>query len=160
MTKPKPRRYWDSDCCLGWLMTDPAKAKHCKTVLDQAETDAIEIVISALVVAEVLWVRGRPRIAKDKRKKVRMFLRRPYFLVAQVDLTIAEAAQDLVWDHNIRPKDAVHVATALALGCISLDTFDEDLWKLDGKLGEGPVKLRIGAPTGTPQLSMDLEDPD
>ena len=40
---------------------------------------------------------------------------------------LAEAAWDLVWDHDIDPKDAIHVASALAAKVDVLNTFDGDL---------------------------------
>jgi len=50
-----------------------------------------------------------------------------------------------MWEYShLRPKDSIHVATAFELKILTLDTFDEDLLKLDAKLGN-PV-LRIGKP--------------
>jgi predicted nucleic acid-binding protein len=52
-----------------------------------------------------------------------------------VTRAIAEDAQDLVWGNDIRPKDAIHVATALEVRATALETFDEDLLKKFGVRG-------------------------
>jgi predicted nucleic acid-binding protein len=129
------RRCWDSVCCLGWLKNEPDKVPACQAVLDLVDAGKVEIVVSTLALAEVLWLRGHDRIPRDSKDKVRNFFRRSSFLIASVDLPTAELAQELVWDHGVKPKDAVHVATALMLRCVSLDTFDEELWEPDGSWG-------------------------
>lgn len=45
------------------------------------------------------------------------------------------AAQVHVWEDDIKPKDAIHVATALALGANALETFDQGLIGKSGKVG-------------------------
>lgn len=115
------RRCWDSVCCLGWLRNEPDKAPACQAVLDLVDAGKVELVVSTLALAEVLWIRGHDRIPRDSKEKVRAFFRRSSFLVASVDLATAELAQELVWDYGVKSKDAVHVATALLLGCVSLD---------------------------------------
>jgi predicted nucleic acid-binding protein len=151
------RRCWDSVCCLGWLKGEPDKIPACQSVLDLVDDGKVEIVVSTLAIAEVLWLKGHDKIPPDNKEKVRAFFRRSSFLIAGVDLATAELAQELVWNHGVHPKDAVHVATALLLRCVSLDTFDTNLWKLNGVLGEG-LKLRIGKPEGGPQGSIfDVE---
>ena len=64
-----------------------------------------------------------------------------------------------MWDHSVKPKDAVHVATALHqdVPIEQLDTFDEPLMNLSGKLGSPPLK--IGLPNLPPKLPF-YEDGD
>ena len=49
---------------------------------------------------------------------------------------------DLVWKQNIKPKDAIHVATALDVGCVALETFDDPLIGKSGLLGSPPLIIR------------------
>lgn len=107
----------------------------CQVVLDSAEAGRIELVISALTIAEVLLLRNQRAIPKERAQLVRDFFRRNYFVVVDVDRFIAERAQDLVWDYGIKPKDAVHVATALDQRVPILDTYDE--WLLGKSLAVG-----------------------
>jgi hypothetical protein len=56
-----------------------------------------------------------------------------------------QRGRELVWDNDaLRPKDALHVATALDVSVGQFDTFDGDLIALAGKLGNPP--LIIGNP--------------
>jgi predicted nucleic acid-binding protein len=134
--------YWDSDAFLGWLQAEPGKMELCQGTLDRADRGEILIITSALTIAEVLWLRGGPRVTKDKAEILRKFFRRSYIKVRGVSRSIAEAAQDVVWDHDIRPKDAIHVATALDASIGILETFDEDLIKKSGVLGDPPLTIR------------------
>ena len=40
---------------------------------------------------------------------------------------MAQRWSEVVWDNSIKPKDAVHVATALNTKCTVLETFDKGL---------------------------------
>ena len=72
----------------------------------------------------------------------------------ELDRFIAEEARALVWDHNVAPKDAVHIATALRreVHIEQLDTFDRKLIGLSGRLGDPP--LLIGKPEIGPALPL------
>jgi predicted nucleic acid-binding protein len=153
MADPIQRRYWDSVCCLGFLKEEDDKVTACQSVISDAEAGRVEIVVSTLVLAEVLWIKGHDRVPRDSKEKIRNFFRRRYFLMVNVDLFIAEQAQDLVWDYNLRHKDAIHVASALALKCASLDTFDPGMIELDGQLSHD-APMRIGPPAGHPQHTL------
>jgi len=58
---------------------------------------------------------------------IRKFFRRSYIRVYNLDRKLAEAAQNLVWNQGIKPKDAIRVATAIHLKADVLETFDQDL---------------------------------
>lgn len=153
----KPRRYWDSAAFLAWLKPEPGRVDKCRTVIDAAAEGEVEILTSALTLAEVLWPRGGDRIPEENRKVVREFFKHEYIVVVQVDRRVAEQAQELVWSHGVRPKDAIHLASALIAKVPFFDTFDDDLLALNGKLGNNPV-LRIGHPWIEPPLErLQLE---
>lgn len=58
--------YWDSDCFLGWLQEEPGKVEACSGTLERAQDGDVVIVTSALTIAEVLWMRGAPKINEEK----------------------------------------------------------------------------------------------
>jgi predicted nucleic acid-binding protein len=134
--------YWDSDAFLGWFQEEAGKVDLCQGTLERARSGDVVILTSTLTLAEVLWMRNAPRITQDKADLVRRFFRHSYIKLWTVTRTIAEEAQDLVWYHSIRPKDAIHVATALALKCAALETFDDALIGRSGLVGNPPIVIR------------------
>lgn len=152
----KLRRCWDAPCCFGYLANQAGRAGECERVLRQAEEGDCEIIISALTIAEVLHLKGEKRgVPKESREKVRAFFRRSCFIVADVDRYIAEQAQEVFWEHGILPKDAIHVATALAVNANYLETFDAGLLKKSRQLGGDPRLV-----VQTPGADLRGRDPD
>lgn len=113
-------------------------------MISEAQSGKFMIVTSTLTLAEVLWLKGKDPIPEADREKVRKFFRHTWIGVRELDRAIAEEAQEVVWKHGVRPKDAVHVATALRSTVEQLDTFDGDLIGLSGKIGH--PSLTIGRP--------------
>lgn len=134
--------YWDSDAFLGWLQAEKGKVELCQGTLERATAGEVLIVTSSLTMAEVLWLRNAPRIPEDKAEVLRKFFRRSYIRVKNVTRATSERAQDVVWHHSIRPKDAIHVATALEHAVPVLETFDEDLLKRTGSVGSPALIIR------------------
>lgn len=139
------RVYWDSDCFLGWLLSEPDKRDSCAEVLAEAEEGKLIIVTSALTVAEVLALRYQPKIPSAKRELVENFFKNDWIAVRPLTRLISEKARDLVWDHGIMPKDACHVATALSIPVGALHTFDRDLIAKSETVSGSP-KLKISRP--------------
>jgi predicted nucleic acid-binding protein len=144
--------YWDSDAFLGWLQAEPGKSELCAGTLRRADQGEVVIFTSALTIAEVLWMRGAPMIPQEKAQIVRKFFRRSYFRVRNVTRSIAENAQDLVWMQGIKPKDAIHVSTALDAHVLALETFDDDLLKKSGAIGNPPLIIRKPLPPAQQNL--------
>ena len=117
----------------------------CRQVLNLAANGDVEIITSALTIAEVLNLRGRQPIQADKRKQVTDFFKRSYIIPVSITRRVAEESRDLVWDHGIEPKDALHVATALSAKVDVFNTFDQPLIGKSLKIGN--PKLRIEIPT-------------
>jgi predicted nucleic acid-binding protein len=168
-----PRRCWDSVAFVGWLGQEADKREACESVVRAAERGELEIVASALALAEAINVKhGHPRLSADQAGKISGFFRQPYIVVVNVDRAIAEQARQLSWDHpKLDPKDAIHVATALRANALHLDTFDGPLIALSEKLGGNPP-LKIGRPDlplqttlldqkgQVPQAESEAEDDD
>ncbi|GIU66755.1 hypothetical protein PsB1_0909 [Candidatus Phycosocius spiralis] len=95
-----------------------------------------------MTLAECLWMRGQTRVSKDKAQIVQRFFKRSYIRVYNVTRKIGEDAQTLVWDFGVKPKDAIHVATAISLSVEALETFDVDLIKKSGSMGTPLLKIR------------------
>lgn len=127
-------------------------------MIERAERGEVLIITSALTLAEVLWLRGGPRIPEEKARLVQRFFRRSYIRVYNVTRKLSEAAQGLVWQHDIKPKDATHVATAIHLKADALETFDGNLIGKSGTVGD-PLLL-IREPQAARQGRMFLAQPE
>ena len=151
-------RYWDSNAFLGWLAEESDKVDYCRPVIEAAEAGRVRILTSALTIPEVLWIKGQDRISADSAAKVEAFFRHKWIVIRELDRFIAEDARALVWSHNVKPKDAVHLATALKrdVPIDQLDTFDVPLSRFSGKLGEPP--LIIGKPNMGSALPLFEDD--
>ncbi|KJS23787.1 MAG: hypothetical protein VR75_17615 [Hyphomonadaceae bacterium BRH_c29] len=134
--------YWDSDAFIAHLQNEPGKAEQCAGTLERARKGEVLIVTSALTLAEVLWMRGNPPVPKDKAEIVQKFFRRSFIRVVNVDRKISERAQVLVWNHSIKPKDAIHVATAELHGLSILETFDKGLIRKSETVGNPLIVIR------------------
>jgi predicted nucleic acid-binding protein len=145
------KRYWDANVFLGWFNDEPDKVDMCKGVIKLAEDGELVIVTSALTLVEVIWLRGYPKLPSESARKIKRFFEQDYLSVRTVDRVIAEAARQLIWDHNIKPKDSIHLATALSLKLKIFDTFDDDLLTLDDTFDNSIIHI------GKPNISYQEE---
>lgn len=150
-------RYWDAAAFLGWLAEEPDKVPECRPVIEAAESGGVTLVTSALTIAEVLWLKGQKKLPAEEANKIMAFFKHSWIVVREVDRFIAEDARELVWNNNVKPKDAIHLATALAqdVSLDQFDTFDESLIKLSGTLGNPP--LMIGRPNLPAKLPFEKD---
>ena len=132
-----------------------------RAVLRDWEAGIVTLVTSTLTITEVLYVRtAKAAVWLDASLRHRLNdLFSPggerKLLLVELSRPIAEAARDLCWNYRIRPKDAVHVASALAAKCEVLHTYDTNLKKRSQQVGGSPT-LDITAPEWIWQQGMDL----
>jgi predicted nucleic acid-binding protein len=138
--------YWDSCAFLGWLQEEADKVDLCRGRIERAKAGEVGIITSALTLTEVLWTKNAPPLTSDKADLLRRFFRHSYIRVQNVTRSIAETAQDVVWNNSVKPKDAIHVATALALSVPTLETFDDHLITRSGVIGTPPLVIRKPIP--------------
>lgn len=128
--------YWDSATFLAYFQQEEGR-------FERAERGQVGIVTSSLALAECLWLRGQTvPIPKDRADVIRKFFRRSFIRVRNVTRKTSELAQDVVWDYGVRPKDAIHVATALECHLSVIETFDEPFIGKSGQIGSPGIKIR------------------
>jgi predicted nucleic acid-binding protein len=154
------RRYWDSSCFLAWLKPEPARHNACHDVLKAAERGEVVLVTSTITLTEVIKLNKGPiQIPQEAERQISGFFKHEYIVLVQVTRFIAEAARSLMWAYpDLRPKDAIHAATAMKSGVFDLHTFDKDFLPLDGTVGSGATGLRIAEPH-MPQKSLTFDTP-
>ncbi|MEO5361753.1 MAG: PIN domain-containing protein [Nitrospirota bacterium] len=150
------RRYWDSCCFLRWLKKEQGYEK-CKGVINDAKAGKIIIVTSVLTIAEVIRLDSDRKIDRNKSDEICRFFKSEYIVLINVDRYIAESSRILQWDHTaLKPNDAIHIASAIKAKITVLDTFDNSLIKLSGKIGNPP--LIIGEPNIAFQEEINFEN--
>ncbi len=78
--------------------------------------------------------------------------------VYSVSRKIPEPGRDLVWDHGIKPKDAIHVATAPRLRVDAFETFDAKPVRKSGGVGDPPLAIR--EPRAAAQGRLNISEPE
>lgn len=153
--------YWDSDAFLALINEDksPAELAGCYDVWSVCEKGLLHIVTSTLTTAEVIYKKGAPKIDLEKRQLVSNFFRQDFISQKPLTREIAELARDVVWDSNIKPKDAVHVATCAYFKIRTLHSFDENL------VGKGIITvnsfvMNVSKPKASTQGEMPIENPE
>ncbi len=120
--------FFDSCVFLAWLKGEENRVDTIGASFDSASNGKLKIVISTLAIAEVLNIRGfQSPIPKERREDVRNLFLNDWIVPKGVNRRLAEISQDLVWDHGIKPKDGIHVATALVYKVPIFYTYDNNL---------------------------------
>jgi predicted nucleic acid-binding protein len=130
------------------------KGVRAPLTLERAEAGEVGIITSTLTIAECLWLRGSVPIPRNRAQIVRQFFRKSFIRMRNVTRKTSELAQDLVWDHAVRPKDAIHIATALEAGVPVIETFDEPFIKKSGLIGSPPLIIRMPIAPQQPRLDL------
>lgn len=139
-------RYWDACCFIGWLKGEEDKKPSCGPIIEAACAGRIIIVTSALTLAEAFKLKGLEPVAEKDRDKLQQFFKNEYIRVQNVDRFIAESAANLLFSYPVlKPKDSIHLATALRLKIPAFDTFDTELIKLAGHFAS--ENIVIGCPS-------------
>ena len=86
------------------------------------------------------------------KEKVISFFKNEYIAVQNVTREIAELSRDLVWDSGIHPKDAIHVASAVAADVSIFETYDGPLLRKGNKATK--IQFREPPPRGQPNLPL------
>lgn len=159
----KDKRYWDSCVFLAYLNKERDRSQICQAILDAADAGKIQIFTSALTIAEVLKYKGKKPIKKESRQMIIEFFQNDYIKIINVDRLVATEAQELVWEHNIPPKDAIHVASAIRAKLPVIETYDnDDLISKTGSVGSPPILIREPADIqlGLFETGEEKEEPD
>lgn len=145
MNKKLQLRYWDSSVFLGLLNDEPDRVNVCQGVIEAAERNEVHIVTSAITLVEVIKLRGEQPLGQEHEETIQKFFEQEFIIIRPVDTSIGLAARNLIWEYaHLQPKDSIHAATAVEYQVTSLDTFDDDLIRLNGNIGD--PGLRIGYP--------------
>ncbi|MCL2503359.1 MAG: PIN domain-containing protein [Coriobacteriia bacterium] len=151
-------RYWDSSCFIAWFNEEAERVEACEGVVQEARAGDIRILTSAITLTEVIKPAktGTLAVYRNKDEDINRFFEQPFVVVRNADRAVCEEARRLIWQHrHLNRNDAIHVATAMLTGnVLALDTFDDDMLRIDG-IGNPPLKI------GRPDVPFQpqLEEP-
>lgn len=150
--------YWDSMVFIYRIQRHPAWVADLELFTEAAERGEIRIVTSAWTMAEVVKTEAA-LLSLEQEQMIVAFFENDYVVVRNVDRFVAELARNIVRDHNVPPRDAIHVATAILADVGVMYTNDlEHLLPKNGQIGNPP--LRIEEPRWLGQRALGLPMPE
>ena len=162
------RFYWDACAWIAYINQEKEiqnkdgtvenRFEMCRRILDGAENGRIEIVTSAFTLAEVC---KSPEVKTSPLDNLAGFFDRSFLLMVPVDMAIGRKAQSIQVSglFNVKPPDAVHLASAQRASVTEFHTFDGGLLDLDNTLtGTDGKPLKICKPTEGTSLGPLFEE--
>jgi predicted nucleic acid-binding protein len=149
-TKPVPI-YWDSCVFIAAIQREPSRWASLEAILAEAKDKKLVIIASVLVRAEVARLNQSTDSLCEQISRIAEFFENDFIELRDVTEETAAEAADIMRCHNVRPMDALHVATAIHSPCRVFHTYDGTTKKpsrtkaylldLDGKIGRPPLKV-------------------
>lgn len=147
------RVYWDACTWIAYIAQEKSvdigdgitenRFAMCVDILKRAQAGKLEIVTSAFTLAEVC---KSPEVKDSPLDNLPAFFERSYILTVPVDMAIGRRAQNMQASGlvNLKPPDAVHLASAQRASVSELHTFDIKILKLDDAIARAdgqPMKI-------------------
>jgi predicted nucleic acid-binding protein len=128
--------------------------------LDHTDKDGTVIYPDAKAELEMIWNYYKRNtmpsrlLSVEQAEKIKQMFAWSWIRKIQVVPTIAAHAAEIARQHNMKPADALHVASALARGCQYLHRWDRDYQKTDHMIpSQSPVRI------SPPDLLSELPPP-
>jgi uncharacterized protein len=102
------------------------RAIDATRVLRKIETKEIAAYTSLLTWDEVTWVVSRTMGKSDSREAGKRLLQFPNLRFVGVNESVVAKSQSLIEEYEIRPRDSIHCASALAKGIKEIVSDDAD----------------------------------
>ena len=165
------RIYWDSCLFIDLVQRSGDHIVVLDQLVEAAKQEELVLVTSALTLAEVLGKRNKPSkpggptkpISPEEEQRIIDFFENPYISIRPCDRHTGQVAGTIARQFSLRPRDAIHVATALNANVPVMHTTDgpkssTGLLKKNGKIGTPP--LAIVLPTCAVQMRLTEVAPD
>ncbi|MSU48526.1 MAG: PIN domain-containing protein [Opitutus sp.] len=140
------RHYWDSGVFCSYFNKEKGRYSVIIDLLKDAHSGKSEIVTSSFTLVEVLYVKNGTPIKQSQEEMLELFFQYPFIKIVNAERSICERARQFVWKYGMKPKDAVHIATAEFAGKIvtihDLFSWDSDFTGLNGKIPSVTFPIR------------------
>jgi predicted nucleic acid-binding protein len=150
---PRSLRYWDAGVFIALLKPEAWRLDEVNAVLKVAEAGQILVVTSSVSLVEVVKLDAKQAIIEIPAAdcaKIEGFFSRSYVSVRLLDFKVGATARDYIWRYGLDTRDSIHLATAVRYHLPQLDTYDQHLLDLNGKISG----LNISHPNLPVQFEM------
>jgi predicted nucleic acid-binding protein len=146
--------YWDSDVIIHRIQRTPQHIDILDYLTETAEKNNLLIVVSTFTIVEVNRADNLLPLTEEEDKRISDYFENDYIVIRPLSIPIAQLARQIARKFNIKPKDAVHVATAVFWQVPILQSYDSGLCKKTGLIGDPPLKIENPAYIGQGPLFM------
>jgi predicted nucleic acid-binding protein len=142
--------YWDACVFHALFGSEQGRVDVCLRIEKAASKGDVHIYTSTATFVECVWVKtitdptGKlNKLSPNHEEVIKKYFMRTYIRPIICDRPIAESARALLWQYpRLKPKDAIHVASALSQQVEVMHSYDnDDLVVLNGKIGSPPLKI-------------------
>ncbi len=124
------KSYFDANIFLNVILYEDNKSKKCKELLYDLINGKIIGFTSVLTWDEVVYVIEKNLGKEIAIKEGEKFLRMPNLFFIDANKNIIMNAQNLVKKYHIKPRDAIHISSALANGIYEIISLDKEFDKI------------------------------
>ena len=105
--------YLDANIFIYAVLDKGDKGEFCKKLLEKAALKQIGAHTSTLTWDEVVHTLKKHAPFDEVFKQSNKFLKFPNLIFLEVNIEILEKAEELLEEYNLKPRDAIHAATAI-----------------------------------------------
>jgi len=132
-------QYWDSSVFVAYFNDEAGRADTVENLLNEGTEGKLTVVTSAFACVEVLKLKEHEHLSQGNEEMISDLFQYPFIKIVDATRSVCEAARHLIWKHpSLKPKDAVHLASALAYAQREyldvLFSYDKDFLNLDGQI--------------------------
>jgi hypothetical protein len=131
--------YVDSNVFLFPVLYEDKKAAAAKKILEDIVGERLSAVTSVLTWDEFCYVLQRTLGKEVANEEGQKFLRFPHLEFVACNLALLSKAHRIMDRADIRPRDAIHAATAIQMGAYTIASDDADFDHIDDRLVRMPV---------------------
>lgn len=122
---------------VAYFNDEAGRADIVEELLEEAQDGKSVIITSTFALVEVLKLKGQKPLSREHEQQIVDMFEYPCIRFIEPDRNVCEDARRLIWQHpGLKPKDAVHLASAIAfakrLPLNGLFSYDDDFLKLNG----------------------------
>jgi predicted nucleic acid-binding protein len=133
--------YWDSCVIISRIQRTPERIEVLEYLTEEAERNRLLIVVSTFTIIEVNRTENQKPLTEEEDRLISDYFENDYIVIRPLTIPIARLARDIAREYRIKPKDAVHVATAVFWEVPLLHSYDENLCKKTEMIGDPPLKI-------------------